>query len=75
MDDWIYWHFCYNYNQLAHNQCLPQTRSIPYWTTSVFSSTVTELGLIYESVTSTATALNDCLTNEPFAERAASNIV
>jgi hypothetical protein len=25
----------------AHNQWLPKTRSIPYWTTSVFSSTVT----------------------------------
>jgi hypothetical protein len=25
----------------AHNQWLPTTRSIPYWTTSVFSSTVT----------------------------------
>jgi hypothetical protein len=25
----------------AHNQWLPKTRSIPYWTMSVFSSTVT----------------------------------
>jgi hypothetical protein len=52
----------------AHNQWLPKTRSIPHWTTSVFSSTVTDLVLIYESVTSsTATALNDdCLTNESF---------
>jgi hypothetical protein len=24
----------------AHNQWLPKTRSIPYWTTSVFSSSV-----------------------------------
>jgi hypothetical protein len=31
----------------AHNQCLPTNRSIPYWTTSVFSSTVTGLVLIY----------------------------
>jgi hypothetical protein len=36
----------------AHNQWLPKTRSIPYWTMSVFSSTVTDLVLIYESVTS-----------------------
>jgi hypothetical protein len=36
-----------------------QTRFIPYWTTSVFSSTVTDLVLIYESITSTATALNE----------------
>jgi hypothetical protein len=28
------------------------TRSIPFWTTSVFSSIVTDLVLIYESVTS-----------------------
>jgi hypothetical protein len=44
LHDWIYWH-CY-YNQLqslitAHNQWLSKTRSIPYWTTSVFSSTTT----------------------------------
>jgi hypothetical protein len=38
----------------AHNRWLPQTRSIPSWTTSVFSSTVTDLVLIYESVTSSA---------------------
>jgi hypothetical protein len=31
-----------------------KTRSIPYWTTSVFSSAVTDLVLIYESVTSSA---------------------
>jgi hypothetical protein len=36
LDDWIYWNFYYNYNQL-----LSRTRSIPYWTTSVISSTVT----------------------------------
>jgi hypothetical protein len=30
------------------------TRSIPYWTASVFSCTVTDLLLIYESVTSSA---------------------
>jgi hypothetical protein len=52
----------------AQNQWLPKTRSIPYWTTSTFSSAATDLFLIYESVTSfTATALNDnCLTNESF---------
>jgi hypothetical protein len=38
----------------VHNQWLLKTRSIPYWTTSVFSSTVTDLVLIYESVTSSA---------------------
>jgi hypothetical protein len=37
----------------AHNQLLSnKTRSIPYWTTNVFSSTVTDLVLIYESLTS-----------------------
>jgi hypothetical protein len=46
-----------------------KTRSIPYWTVSVFSSTVTDLVLIYESVVSYAAAdLNDkCLTNESFS--------
>jgi hypothetical protein len=41
-----------NYN--AHNQWLSKTRSIPYWTTSVFYSTMTDLVLIYKSVTSAA---------------------
>jgi hypothetical protein len=41
----------------AHNQWLFKTRSIPYWTTSVFSSTVTDLVLIYESVTSSASVV------------------
>jgi hypothetical protein len=52
----------------VHDQWLSKTRSIPYWTMSVFSSAVTDLVLIYESVTSsTATALNDdCRTNELF---------
>jgi hypothetical protein len=40
------------YNQLQ--QWLTKTHSIPCWTTSVFSSTVTDLVLIYESVTSSA---------------------
>jgi hypothetical protein len=30
---------------------MTKTRSIPYWTMSVFSSTVTDLVLIYESLT------------------------
>jgi hypothetical protein len=49
----------------AHNPWLPKTRSIPNWTTSVFSSTVTDLVLINKSATSsTTTALNDdCLMN------------
>jgi hypothetical protein len=34
------------------------TRSIPYWTTSVFCSTVTNLVLIYESVTSSASVVH-----------------
>jgi hypothetical protein len=38
----------------AHNQWLSKTRSIPYWTTSVFSSTVTDMVSIYESLTSSA---------------------
>jgi hypothetical protein len=38
----------------AHNQWLSKTRSIPYWTASVFSFAVTDLVLIYESVTSSA---------------------
>jgi hypothetical protein len=44
-------------NVTAHNQWLPKTRSIPYWATSVFSSTVTDLVLIYESVTSSASVV------------------
>jgi hypothetical protein len=36
LDDWIYWHFFTI--TTAHNQWLSQTRSIPYWTTSVFPS-------------------------------------
>jgi hypothetical protein len=48
----------------VYNPRLPTTRSIPYWTTSVFSSTVADLVLIYESATSTQTDLNDdCLVN------------
>jgi hypothetical protein len=41
----------------AHNQWLPKTRSILYWTTSIFSSAVTDLVLIYESVTSSASGV------------------
>jgi hypothetical protein len=41
----------------ALNQWLSMTRSIPYWTTSVFSSAVTDLDLIYESVTSSASVV------------------
>jgi hypothetical protein len=43
----------------AHNQWLPKTRSIPYWTTSIFSSIVSDLVLIYESVTSELRMMND----------------
>jgi hypothetical protein len=45
----------------AHNRWLPKIRSIPYWTTSVFfysfSSVVTDLVLIYESVPSSASVV------------------
>jgi hypothetical protein len=41
----------------SHSQWLSQTRSIPYWTTNVFSSVVTDLVLIYESVTSSASVV------------------
>jgi hypothetical protein len=41
----------------AHSQWLPKTRSIPCWTTGVFSSAVTDLVLIYESVTSSASVV------------------
>jgi hypothetical protein len=46
LDDWIYWHFYYNYSLLqstitVHNRWLPKTRSIPSRTTNIFSSTVT----------------------------------
>jgi hypothetical protein len=46
--DWIYWYYYYNCSQLkslitAHNRWLTKTRSIPSWTKSVFSSTVTDL--------------------------------
>jgi hypothetical protein len=44
-----------NYNR--SNQWLSKTRSIPCWTTNVFSSTVTDLVLIYESVTSSASGI------------------
>jgi hypothetical protein len=39
------------------SQSMTKTRSIPYRTTSVFSSTVTDLVLIYESVTSSASVV------------------
>jgi hypothetical protein len=41
----------------AHSQWLSKTRSLPYWTTSVFSSPVSDLVLIYESVTSSASVV------------------
>jgi hypothetical protein len=42
----------------AHNQLLSKTCSIPYWSTSVYLSTVTDLVLIYESVTSSASVVH-----------------
>jgi hypothetical protein len=56
LDDWIYYHFFTI--TLNYNQWLPKTRSTPYWTTSVFSSTVSDLVLIYESVTSSASVVH-----------------
>jgi hypothetical protein len=41
----------------THNEWLPKTRSIPYWITSIISSTVTDFVLIYESVTSSASVV------------------
>jgi hypothetical protein len=41
----------------AQNQWLSKTRSIPYWTSSVFSSAVTNLVLIYESIISSASVV------------------
>jgi hypothetical protein len=38
---------------------MTKTRSIPYWTTKVFSSAVTDLVLIYESVTYDSLRTND----------------
>jgi hypothetical protein len=48
-----------HYNTIirAHYRWLPKTRPIPSWITSVFSSTVTGLVLIYESVTSSASVV------------------
>jgi hypothetical protein len=44
-----------NYN--SSNPWLPKTRSVPYWTKSVSFSTVTDLVLIYESVTSSVSVV------------------
>jgi hypothetical protein len=41
----------------AHNRWLSETRSISSWTTTVFSSVVTYLVLIYESVTSSVSTV------------------
>jgi hypothetical protein len=41
LDDWIYWHLFTI--TTANNKWLSKTRSIPYWTTSALSSTVTDL--------------------------------
>jgi hypothetical protein len=41
----------------AHNQLLSKTRSISGWTTSVFSSIVTDFVLMYESATSSASVV------------------
>jgi hypothetical protein len=43
----------------AHNQWLLKTRTIPYWTTSVFPSTVTDLVVIYYSATYESLRMND----------------
>jgi hypothetical protein len=41
----------------AHNLWLSETRSIPHWTASVFFSAVSDSVLIYESVTSSVSAV------------------
>jgi hypothetical protein len=56
---WISWlvylrFFTITINYDIRQQWLSATRSVPYWTTSVFSSAVTDLVLIYESVTYSA---------------------
>jgi hypothetical protein len=58
LDEWIYWRF-FTLQSIAttHNQQQSKTRSIPYWTTSVFSSAVTDLVLIDEEVTSSASVV------------------
>jgi hypothetical protein len=56
LDHWIYWHFDYNYSQLWEltiNGCL---RLAPFLR-NVFSFTVTDLVLIYESVTSSSSVV------------------
>jgi hypothetical protein len=42
---------------LNYDRWLPKARSTPSWTTSVFSSIVTDLVLVYESVTSSASVV------------------
>jgi hypothetical protein len=66
LDYWIYLHFYYNDSKLqvtAHNWRLPKTRSIPSWTTSVFSSIMTDGVLMRESATFSASV--DPLVNPP----------
>jgi hypothetical protein len=46
LDDWIYWHLVKNI--INYNRSQSMTHSILYQTTSVFSSTVTDLVLINE---------------------------
>jgi hypothetical protein len=43
----------------AHNQWLPTIHSIPYWTTSVFSSTVTDVE-INAHTTNNSSSLPSC---------------
>jgi hypothetical protein len=58
LDDSIYWHFfTVTINCNSSNEWVSKTRSIPYWTTSVFPPTVTDLVLIYESVTPSASVV------------------
>jgi hypothetical protein len=63
--DWIYWHFFTI--TINYNSSQSKTRSIPYWTTSVFSSTVMNDELFpnyFLVLVSTATTFNDdCLAN------------
>jgi hypothetical protein len=59
-----------NYN--SSNRWLSTTCPIPSWTTSAFSSTVTDLILIYDSVTSSVSVVR-CLTLHSWAPNSLTN--
>jgi hypothetical protein len=72
LDDWI-WHLLLKPLLITINdnssQRLRKTRSIPYWTMSVFSSTATDLVLIYDSPTYELRILTyECIPSKWFPE-------